>query len=295
MTPRGIEILVKKASVDGAFRRHLLKERSGAAARIGMELDPAEAAVLDAIPEGQLIAIIEKTKVAPLLRPNFMGYAAAAMLAAVGLTGIGWAGKPDEPVLLERYLNELQMRNEDVEEQKEPIIIGCIEHEYTIKINKSVSAIGADLRAILGDDAEDETRTKEAIHVIVEPRLDSLLDYHTREIEKNPDFPSGSLTTCFRITPDGKTTDIEILDEGQGRGELKRAIIRDIRGWRFEPAKGEVYVIYNLVLYRSCEGEEERKWGKPFRRYWYNLLYGPNSGEKEIEVVDDEVFYEQNK
>ena len=84
MTPRGIEILVKKASVDGAFRVNLLEERSGAAERIGLKLDPAEAAMLDAIPEAQLTAIIEKTKVAPLLRPAFMGYAAAAMLAAVG-------------------------------------------------------------------------------------------------------------------------------------------------------------------------------------------------------------------
>ena len=61
MTPRGIEILVKKALVDGAFRRQLLTERSGAAERIGLALDPAEAAMLDAIPEAQLVAIIEKT------------------------------------------------------------------------------------------------------------------------------------------------------------------------------------------------------------------------------------------
>ncbi len=35
MTKCGIEILVKKASVDGAFKRHLLAERSGAAGLAG--------------------------------------------------------------------------------------------------------------------------------------------------------------------------------------------------------------------------------------------------------------------
>jgi len=84
MTPRGIEILVKKASVDGAFKRHLLAERSGAAARIGLELDSAEAAMLDVIPETHLVKIIAEAKVSPKLTPVFMGYAATAMLAAVG-------------------------------------------------------------------------------------------------------------------------------------------------------------------------------------------------------------------
>lgn len=48
--PRGVEVLIKKASVDVAFRERLFAQRGGAAAAIGLELDPAEAVMLSAIP-----------------------------------------------------------------------------------------------------------------------------------------------------------------------------------------------------------------------------------------------------
>ncbi len=293
MTPRGIEILVKKASVDGAFKRYLLAERSGAAERIGLALDPAEAAMLDAIPEAQLTAIIEKTKVAPLLRPAFMGYAAAAMLAAVGLTVVGWGTKPDGTTLLGGYIDKLK---EKYIEPKRSISLKRYtgirpDVEYLTKINKSDSIIGADLKAVLGDGAEEETRTREAIHSKVEPHLDRLLSYHTADLNRNPGFPSCVLTVCFRILPDGKASQVEILDDGQGRNRLKRAINGDVSNWHFEPAKGKVAVVYNLAFYRSSDSEEERKWGKPPQKD-----YGGSSiSVREIEVVDDEEFYGGDK
>ncbi len=86
--PRGMEVLIKKASVDRDFYPILLEERSKAAKRIGLELDPSEAMMLDGIPEAQLITIISNTRVKEKHIPAFTGYAAAAMLAAVGLVGI---------------------------------------------------------------------------------------------------------------------------------------------------------------------------------------------------------------
>lgn len=83
--PRGMEVLIKKAAVDGNFYAALLKERSKTAERIGLKLDPSEAMMLDGIPEAQLITIISNTRVKDKHRPAFMGYVAAAMLAAVGL------------------------------------------------------------------------------------------------------------------------------------------------------------------------------------------------------------------
>ena len=59
--PRGIEVLVKKASVDAAFRELLLEKRSGAAEAIGLTLEPAEAAMVDAVPREQLEAILNAT------------------------------------------------------------------------------------------------------------------------------------------------------------------------------------------------------------------------------------------
>ncbi|MCP4231929.1 MAG: hypothetical protein GY771_17510 [bacterium] len=103
MTPRGIEILVKKASVDSEFKRHLLTERSGAAERIGLGLDPAEAAMLNVIPEGQLVNIIAETKVPSKLKPVFMGSTAMLMAAVLGVSTAGCyccgatGNRPDEP------------------------------------------------------------------------------------------------------------------------------------------------------------------------------------------------------
>lgn len=82
--PRGIEVLVKKAAVDPSFKALLLAKRAQAAESIGLRLDPTEAAMLTAIPEAQLSAIISGTKVAPGIKKAFMGYAAAVMLAALG-------------------------------------------------------------------------------------------------------------------------------------------------------------------------------------------------------------------
>ena len=87
--PRGIEVLVKKASVDRAFRAKLLAERASAAGDIGLELTGAEAAMLKAIPQAQLTAIINRTQVAPESLGAFLGKAAAAMLLALGLSVSG--------------------------------------------------------------------------------------------------------------------------------------------------------------------------------------------------------------
>jgi hypothetical protein len=93
--PRGIEVLVKKAAVDEAFRQLLLTQRGAAAAAIGLELDPAEAAILSTIPEEHLARIIRQTVVPTEQRRVFLGQVAAAMLAAVGV-GLASCGR-NEP------------------------------------------------------------------------------------------------------------------------------------------------------------------------------------------------------
>jgi hypothetical protein len=112
--PRGMEVLIKKASVDAEFKDMLLKERAESARRIGLELKPVETAILDGIPADQLDAIIGSTKVESKQIPAFMGYAAVAMLAALGLTGTAYAMEEDfeyettgiDPDL--EYLDELE-------------------------------------------------------------------------------------------------------------------------------------------------------------------------------------------
>jgi len=93
--PKGIEVLVKKASVDPAFKALLLERRAGAAQEIDLELDAAETMMLAAVPAGQLEAIIARTDVPQEHRRAFLGHAAAAMLAAIGTVATAapaWGG-----------------------------------------------------------------------------------------------------------------------------------------------------------------------------------------------------------
>ncbi len=82
--PRGIEVLVKKAAVDPEFRELLFEQRGAAAAAIELELDPAENAMLSAIPQEQLAQIVVQTTVPIEQRRVFLGRLAVAMLAVLG-------------------------------------------------------------------------------------------------------------------------------------------------------------------------------------------------------------------
>ncbi len=84
--PLGIEVLVKKASVDPEFRQILLQKRGEAAGEIGLELTEAERKMLSSIRVEQLEKIIDSTKVKPEHRNIFRGKAVKLMLgAAAGL------------------------------------------------------------------------------------------------------------------------------------------------------------------------------------------------------------------
>ena len=93
--PQGIEVLIRKASVDAEFRAALLDRRAAAAEDIGLALDAAEAMMLRAVPREQLEAIIARTNVPEEHRRAFLGQAAAAMLATVGMIRSAYAAAPE--------------------------------------------------------------------------------------------------------------------------------------------------------------------------------------------------------
>ncbi len=93
--PRNVDVLLKKAAVDPKFKKMLLEKRAGAAEAIALKLEPAEVAMLSAVPAKQLEAIVAKTKVSPGLRPAFLGYAGGVMLAALGTATLGCNGDGD--------------------------------------------------------------------------------------------------------------------------------------------------------------------------------------------------------
>jgi hypothetical protein len=88
--------LVKKASIDPAFKAILLERRAAAADDIDLKLEPAEAAMLAAAPREQLEAIIARTNVPVEHRRAFLGHAAAAMVAAVAATAASSGFAQDE-------------------------------------------------------------------------------------------------------------------------------------------------------------------------------------------------------
>jgi hypothetical protein len=104
LIPRGIEVLVKKAAVDPEFREVLLAKRGAAAEDIQLNLDPTEAAMLDAIPREQLAQIIDQTMVPMEQRRVFLGRFAAGMLAVLGASmagcepaAVSLGARPDQP------------------------------------------------------------------------------------------------------------------------------------------------------------------------------------------------------
>jgi acyl carrier protein len=97
--PQGIEVLVKKASVDAEFKTALLARRAGAAEEINLELTPSETALLRTVPAAQLEAIISQTFVPVEHRRAFLGRAAGAMLAALGVIGSVKAADAPNPAV----------------------------------------------------------------------------------------------------------------------------------------------------------------------------------------------------
>ena len=81
--PRGIEVLVKKASIDSVFKTLLLEKRADAAKEIELALEPSEVMMLNAVPREQLESIIAKTTIRPGQRAAFMGKVAALMIVAL--------------------------------------------------------------------------------------------------------------------------------------------------------------------------------------------------------------------
>lgn len=91
--PLGIEVLLKKASVDEEFRKALLEKRSAVAKDIGLDLSRSEAAALDAVPRSQMEQIIERTTIPDEYRRVFLGTIAASMLALLGIPPADAAGR----------------------------------------------------------------------------------------------------------------------------------------------------------------------------------------------------------
>lgn len=95
--PCGIEVLLKKASIDPNFKALLLENFDKAATSIELYLDPIERTMLRSMPTDQLETIIDQIEVPQPQRRAFLGTAAAAMLAVLAGSQTALAGGPFPP------------------------------------------------------------------------------------------------------------------------------------------------------------------------------------------------------
>jgi hypothetical protein len=89
--PRGIEVLLKKAAVDPAFKDLLLADPEEAAGSIGLSLSAVERSVLASVPRDQLEGMAERMEVPAEHRGVFLGRVAATMLTIVAGTTMACA------------------------------------------------------------------------------------------------------------------------------------------------------------------------------------------------------------
>ncbi|MGD8718954.1 MAG: TonB family protein [Candidatus Zixiibacteriota bacterium] len=267
---RGVEVLIKKAAVDPAFKRLLFEKRAEAARAIGLELTPEEAALLAAAPLPQLEAIVTRTCVSPGVRPAFLGYAAGAMLAALGPAFLACDNPTDEtfglrpdppPENQPGTAEESIMGPVDSVKEKPPLTdsndagresIGGLcfgirgDFPPGIQSEPRKPIIVESLPTlIIGPGAGDPKRSAKVIGTVFERHLPGIENVY----RKNPSIKHGTVELEITIDSDGLVTAGNITSDGIGDEFLNSTILTRVRTWRFPPIEeGDVTVTYPFIF-----------------------------------------------
>lgn len=96
--PRGLELLIKRASIDSEFKSALVQKRSELLKELGITLDETEKNILECVPIDHLTRMIEATEVPPSQRKAISSGSVAAMIALfTQLTFAPVAGRAENP------------------------------------------------------------------------------------------------------------------------------------------------------------------------------------------------------
>ena len=260
--PRNIEVLIKKAAVDPAFKEILFEKRAGAAEVIALKLSPAEAAMLDAVPEEQLRAIIGRTKVNPKLRPAFLGATAAAILAALATAGCKGRAANDTPDPVPTtginpdYPPQVETAETAATGGSGTLAPGVAEGIYAGG-NKTVTGGGAG--GGLGGIRPDGTLTKRqgetevsVVDVVVVPpavglparetddvkktiknHIPDILSLYAAALEKGTAPEDGKLVIGFNIKADGSVYDVAVISSTIRSSAFSEAVVTEVETWRF--------------------------------------------------------------
>jgi hypothetical protein len=173
--PRGLELLIKKASVDPDFKRELLSKKEKLIGEMNLPLDESEKAMLTCVPVTHLEKMIEATQVSASQRKALSGGSAAAMLALLTqLTFAPVAGRAESP-------ENNRTTNEQVQvpplNQTAVLLTGIRPDETGEKVDES-------------QDASDHGQEKKDMPSpqILPPVVDDY-DDHLADRGARPDFP----------------------------------------------------------------------------------------------------------
>lgn len=173
--PRGLELLIKKASVDPDFKRELLSKKEKLVGEMNLPLDESEKAMLACVPVGHLEKMIEATQVPAAQRKALAGGSAAAMFALLTqLTFAPVAGRAETP-------ENRRTANEQVQvpplNQTAVLLTGIRPDETPEKIDESQASEN-------GDTEDKEMPLPQVLPPVVDEYDDHLADRGAR-----PDFP----------------------------------------------------------------------------------------------------------
>jgi hypothetical protein len=114
---RNLEVILKKAAVDEAFRENLVRSRSGALEGHELKLDDSEKALLDSVPEEQLRQMIRLTPVndrergllgRAVLTAGVVTAVALGVMITVGSPLIGSLGSRPERIATRTHLDHVR-------------------------------------------------------------------------------------------------------------------------------------------------------------------------------------------
>jgi TonB family protein len=279
--PRGIEVLVKKAAVDPAFRDMLFEKRAEAAEAIGLKLTPEEAAMIEAVPLPQLEQIVNSTYVEPEARPALLSNVGRLMLAALGGTLVICQGNdfnatspggeakntaestpkitPIKTGVAERHGYAVSGGSGGIRSDRPRSGSATASGLPTLKRRDVVVRTGSlgirpdpittDEPRKRGPHRKPADRTKAGVIATVRKNFSSIQSAYDEAVARNPSLAGGKVVTRFAVSPEGTVTYAVIVEDTLGDTYLRDAILARIKTWRFAAAPDEgVTITYPFVF-----------------------------------------------
>ena len=131
------------------------------------------------------------------------------------------------------------------------LISGGVGQTGSVSINRDASfGIKGVEGSVSGKGTRSTARSQDAIGRVVAKHADAIENCYRRESRLNPNL-KGSVTVQFVISPDGRVTDVRILDSSLRNRNVENCISRRVKTWRFDridAGEGDVTARYKWIF-----------------------------------------------